>query len=139
MTESIKKSMAESVNLAERYSSGFDLREFGLSQDQEHKVAEMFSERVKFLFKEAVECYLGALWHPGSEIPQDNVSGLMVVYKDKTCDFINMDEVPKMKSLLDVVCERWLYLADLQPSPDDVIVKPYKTCAYGPENTDNGQ
>lgn len=111
MTDQMKSMIGEHVKLAEQYSSGFDLREFALSRDDEMKIAVMFADRIEFLFREAVNCYLGDLWHPASEPPKKNVSGLMVVYKDSTCGFVNMDKVEEVK--LQVVAKKWLYLADL--------------------------
>ncbi len=71
MTENIKKKIKEHAELAESYSSGFDLREFGLSKDQETKIATMFGERIEFLMEEAVECFLADIWHDcETDIPE---------------------------------------------------------------------
>lgn len=123
MTEEMKAMIDEHAKLAERYSSGFDLEAFSLSRDDEIKVACMFADRINFLFKEAIKCYLGDLWHPASEPPKENVSGLLVVYKDSTCGFVNMNEVKNQR--LHLVAKKWIYLSDLCPDGTDEIEPGY--------------
>lgn len=56
-------------------------------------------------------------WHSANEIPEPNVSGLIVMYKDSTLGFINMDDVND-KLGLHIVSDGWAYLKDILPTKE---------------------
>lgn len=80
MTDQIKAKTREHAALAGRHSSGFDLRNFGLSEDDMVKITDLFRERAEFLWEESVSCFLSDLWHPAEELPD---IGRDVIIKDK--------------------------------------------------------
>ncbi len=65
------------------------------------------------MFLNGADWYRHNIWHPASEPPKPNISGLMVRYKDHTLGFVNMDDVSQVR--LDIVSTGWAYLEDILP------------------------
>lgn len=78
MSEILEQAMTEFTNIAERYSSGFDLRKYGLSEEQMFEIAVLFSDRVKFIAEEAIKAYLGTLWHNAEKEPPQTDKPLLI-------------------------------------------------------------
>ena len=66
-------------------------------------------------FKDGANWHRTHSWHKPTDIPQPNISGLIVIYKDSTLGFINMiDVIPNLN--LKSVSDGWAYLKDILPN-----------------------